>query len=387
MAELSGGVDSSSIVCLADNILAKEVGVTPGLHTLSYFHDNEPSCDERPHFEVIEKARGSIGSHLDAARYDTLRLDLPHYVPIPIYPQGFIDAEHDVADIMRKSSARNLLSGIGGDEFLGGVPTGIPELSDLFHEHDFSSFLRSCASWSIANRVSRWGLIKEAAMLSFRRQIQDSPYFAGTAPSVVSTSFSQYLQSLERRQVSLRPGVKPSQIAFIDTWLGILRQLASTPVPIFGSYTRSYPYLDRDLLTFLLNIPRSQVIRPGERRSLMRRALSQVVPKEILWRKNKATASRRYVRAYLSLSSEIREMIKASPLVDAGYVDYDNFTASLGKACDGLMMHSQPIMRTIALEAWFRAAAAYLEKPERKFEKEVKRSFRISTGASHGVPA
>src|SRR5579864_4787500 len=63
LAELSGGVDSSSIVCVADDILTREGG--PRLDTVSYYDDSEPNWDERPFFTRIEEKRGRTGCHIN----------------------------------------------------------------------------------------------------------------------------------------------------------------------------------------------------------------------------------------------------------------------------------------------------------------------------------
>src|SRR5260370_9361425 len=49
-----------------------------------------------------------------------------------------------------------------------------------------------------------------------------------------------------------------------------------------------YPYLDRDFLEFMYAIPREQIVRVGQRRSLMRRALVGIVPTELLHRRKRA---------------------------------------------------------------------------------------------------
>src|SRR5260370_25975610 len=63
LAELSGGLDSSSIVCVADDILAKEGALTPRLDTLSYFDKTEHNGDDWIYFQKIEQKRGRVGSH------------------------------------------------------------------------------------------------------------------------------------------------------------------------------------------------------------------------------------------------------------------------------------------------------------------------------------
>src|SRR5580692_661885 len=65
LAELSGGLDSSSIVCMADDVLAKEGAETPRLDTLSYHDKSEPSGDDCIYFPTIEQRRGRVGIHID----------------------------------------------------------------------------------------------------------------------------------------------------------------------------------------------------------------------------------------------------------------------------------------------------------------------------------
>jgi asparagine synthase (glutamine-hydrolysing) len=50
LAELSGGMDSSSIVCVADRVLANGHAETPRLDTISFYDDSEPNWNERPYF-------------------------------------------------------------------------------------------------------------------------------------------------------------------------------------------------------------------------------------------------------------------------------------------------------------------------------------------------
>ena len=48
-----------------------------------------------------------------------------------------------------------------------------------------------------------------------------------------------------------------------------------------------FPYFDRDFLEFMYAIPREQIVRVGQRRSLMKRALVGIVPDELLNRRRK----------------------------------------------------------------------------------------------------
>src|SRR6185437_9810951 len=74
LAELSGGRDSSSIVCIADNLIACGRAETPRLDTVSYYNDCEPNWNERPYFTKVEQKRGRTGYHIDMSKQEPFKL-------------------------------------------------------------------------------------------------------------------------------------------------------------------------------------------------------------------------------------------------------------------------------------------------------------------------
>ena len=361
MAELSGGLDSSSIVCTADDILGSEGVAAPTLHTLSYYHDEEPSCDERPYFSVIENKLGRVGTHINSARYESLSMDWPTFVPVPTYPHGVFEASLELWGVMQRHSARTVLSGIGGDEFLGGVPTGVPELADLLRNGEIANFGRSLVRWSKANRTSRWELIRPTVKAAIARRAHDVSGFTNSRTSLVSSALATRVRSLNSQHVDcgtwMVAGSTPTQRMFVEAWAALHRQLAYIGLPLYGTFERTYPYMDRDFLTFLINIPRTQIIRAGERRSLMRRSLTSLVPREILWRKNKATSVRRYMRVFAEHSAEIEaSLVKPSSFFNFNqYVDTNRAMFALTQACNGIAIYNWPVMRLIGLYSWLKA--------------------------------
>jgi asparagine synthase (glutamine-hydrolysing) len=371
MAELSGGIDSSSIVCAADHILDSEGAGTPALHTLSYYHDQEPSCDERPYFSVIERKRRRVGTHINSARYESLTIDMPRFVPVPIYPHGIFDSEREMWEAMQGVSARRVLSGFGGDEFLGGVPTGIPELADLLRALEFTNFKSGVARWSSANRMSRWELIHPSLKAALTFQARDVSIFTNRRTSLIASTLNKSSKAGRSDRADHRKCLgmfaTPTQRMFVEAWASLQRQLGYMRLPLYGSYERTYPYLDRDLLSFLINIPRTQIIRAGERRSLMRRSLGSLVPQEILWRKNKATGVRRYMRVFSQYSTDIKASVlgPTSFLYQRQYVDPTRADMALAQACNGIASYNFPVMRMIGLYSWLKVSEDYISYPER----------------------
>src|ERR1700677_609211 len=69
LAELSGGMDSSSIVCMADTVIAHGASECPRLDTISWFDDSydhlEPDSNELHWITKVEEKLGRTGCHIN----------------------------------------------------------------------------------------------------------------------------------------------------------------------------------------------------------------------------------------------------------------------------------------------------------------------------------
>src|SRR5487761_941442 len=125
LAELSGGMDSSSIVCMADAVIARGGAETPRLDTVSYYDDSEPNWNERPYFTKVEEKRGRAGCHIEVRSEDAFAFQFSSdrfAAPPPSLP-CHNEASRQFTLYMLSGKNRVVLSGIGGDEVTGGVPT------------------------------------------------------------------------------------------------------------------------------------------------------------------------------------------------------------------------------------------------------------------------
>ena len=132
------------------------------------------------------------------------------------------------------------------------------------------------------------------------------------------------------------------------------RQLSCSALPLDLPREKRYPYLDRDLLEFISAIPREQLVRPGQRRSLMRRALIDIVPDELLNRKRKAFVSRGpMVRIAAELPS-LLELRQHFLIISLGIADSTRFVEALQRIREGADDPIVPLMRTLGIERWLR---------------------------------
>jgi asparagine synthase (glutamine-hydrolysing) len=356
LAELSGGVDSSSIVCMADREIAKCASEAPSLYTISYFDDSEPNWNERPYFTLVERKRGRLGFHIDVSHQkNALAEPLDgSFRPTPGSASASTDIHEKFSAWAKVQGIRVVLSGIGGDEVLGGVPTPLPELADLFAHWQFHQLGRQLVAWALAQRRPVLHLAGQVAALFLPLPLRGKRNLLHV--NWLTPDFARrHRRALEGYDACLKLfGPSPSfqnNLAVLDV---LRRQLGcSQPTPLRED---RYPFLDRDLLEFLFSIPREQLLRPNQRRSLMRRALAGIVPDEILHRKRKAYVVRAPLFAlsnqWSMLAYQAGEMISAS----RGFVDPGRFLDSLKNLSEGRDGPVVPALRTLSLERWLRTA-------------------------------
>ncbi len=359
LAELSGGMDSSSIVCVADRLIKRGEADTSRLDTVSYFDDSETNWNERPYFTEVEKQRKQTGCHIDVGTPE--RFIWAQDRDVASTPGGIgrkTDAARQLTACMTSRGNRVLLSGIGGDEVAGGVPNAIPELQDLLASGRFFKLFEQLTSWALHKRVP-WFQLLFSAVRGFCPHSSFPSIEKGQTASWLSPQFVQRNQSALRGYCKrLRIlGPRPSFQTSLATIELLRRQIASVPPCSSPPYEACYPYLDRHLLEFLLAIPREQLIRPGQRRSLVRRSLSGIVPEKVLNRKQKAFVARAPIAAISENWAHIDEITQNMVSSSMG-VNPDRFLWSLNEARSGRQVSLVLLMRTLALELWLRNRVA-----------------------------
>jgi asparagine synthase (glutamine-hydrolysing) len=361
LADLSGGLDSSSIVCMADDILSREGAETPRLDTYSHYDLGEPDGDDLQYLRIVEQKRGRTGNHLDIAKYgNSLLPDLNSFSVAPGGIGGAPDLEAEQARIWRSGGYKVALSGVGGDEMLGGVPNPSPQLADLIVQGRLIQFISQTAAWSLRKKkpwlhvaLRAGALLPPAAIRALlTRECAPAPWLDSAFASRFQVRVRQ-LGPLDRYGFWL-----PSRQECARTVVALSR-LQASHMECSGVEERRYPYFDQDLVQFLLSIPRDQVIRLGERRSLMRRALKGLVPDEILSRRTKGTAARRPLLAVANDWKELDRLFDYSFAAQWGYINESKFRNTLLAAKNGDSPQLLRLLRTLSLEFWLRGVVSH----------------------------
>lgn len=373
LAELSGGVDSSAIVCMFDAITGSGGRDSAVLNTVSYYDDTEPTWNERPYFSIVEQQRGKSGFHIRTS-FDQWSC-APLACPCPVYLPGLdsltFDRERALAEVLRIQGSRVVLSGIGGDEVLGGIYHPTADLAELLFSRNVACVAQRALEWCLVERSPILHMIER--LVAYLARLSWKPYpTLPRQPSWIHPRIGDHCR--QRRHPCLprwRPGLNPSRIENAITWWALLETLPHLPDHPSRRYEYRYPYLDRDLVDFLLRIPRGQLVRPGERRSLMRRSLKGVVPVAILEHRRKAFITRGPLAALRRESGALRGLFNDPVTAKMGYVLQPAIRAAFDSISASHDAQSLPtLMRAVSLELWLRMRTMSNE-PRFSCESEV----------------
>ena len=361
LAQLSGGMDSASIVCMSDQI--RRFGKTRSgvdlLDTMSFYNDLEPSWNEKPYFSLVESQRGKTGIHIDTSTAG------PTFEPPSSTREIFLFPGYDSQTITHElnfekqlgNDYRAILSGIGGDEVLGGVPSPLPELANLMVRGKLALLLSRSIEWCLVDRTPLLHMLSRTLRFTFD-SYQGRNIEVQTIPDWITPEVRQTCMNLQNRGIErTHPlGISPAAIDNGLTWWSVLESMPHLFPSLLARREYRYPYLDRDLVEFLFRVPRQKLVNPGRRRTLMRNALKDIVPAEILERRRKAYVVRAPLSSLQCAADKLQMLFAKSRLAEYGFITPVAFCSALRSIADGQGTQWWfPLMRSISLELWLRS--------------------------------
>jgi asparagine synthase (glutamine-hydrolysing) len=299
----SGGLDSSVVLCIADD-LRKSGESAVSIVPLTYTPADDPSSEENQFLGLLESGRGlqvgrvTIDDPGDAAEIERAAW----HSESPLFDAAWC-AQRPLLASAAARGARTLLTGLWSDQFL--FVTGY--LADLVR----------ALSWRQVGRhldeYRRWFVDADPAYFRarFRREL-----LANLAPDAVRTWLRPFRSVFDRplKRPSFR-GDWPARVkrrrpradrpAYATAHAGTIYQTAralshrlqfeaDTKLANSRGIDLVTPFLDRDVIAFLMSIPGDVQTHGGVPRALLRDAMRGIVPEPILrrrWRRAPAAAS------------------------------------------------------------------------------------------------
>jgi asparagine synthase (glutamine-hydrolysing) len=359
-SDLSGGLDSSSIVCVADEIFGAGEAAAPDLRTVSWVYDESKTSDERSYIRLVEEKRGRQGLYISDEEHPMLSRIPDSYRPD--YPHGqlaFLARNDFLATNMAREGARVLLRGMGGDHVLAGGAGPMPlEVADHLTRGRFGKALRSCLIWSHAVRqpwhsVLLQGGIHPLLPHSLRPQTKGTYVLEGW----FDPAFAKRMD-LAGRIFGVEDDVGFRRPSARERYVGIREGSRDIGWEFFttsGCVEVRFPFLDRRLVEFLLAIDVGQLFRPGETKSILRRSLGGTLPEKIRLRRSKAGPDEALYRACLREWSWLAIYVADARVCAYGFVNPASFSETLRRMRHGIQVATPQLLRTLCLEFWLRS--------------------------------
>ena len=330
-SQLSGGLDSSAVSCMAAFLLKDQP-----LHTYSAIFPDLPEerrreMDERAYVEAVHRHYSNIVPHFFRPEFVSPLVNLETI--LMFYGQPFFASNYHLgwglSQMACHDRVRVLLNGLDGDSV---VSHGWQRLSQLFQEEAWEVFAQEIKAVTdhlntrptgIVHRYVapvltgwgkrfRWGRLARAIWW-LRQQYNLSAFelwrMYGLWPHIPEFAFRRWQQLRGRSQTKL-PQLSPKLAAWMQR-----NSHASVPAPAsyaamhfqgltqglwqsaleFGNVLDGLqgiesrmPFFDRRVIELNLRIPLSMKFRQGWPRYVMRVALEGILPPKVQWRATKS---------------------------------------------------------------------------------------------------
>lgn len=359
-AHLSGGLDSSSIVVIGDDLLHRGETEATALLPVSFVHDASVTSDERRFIHAVEERLGRRGHHVHQEDHPLFADPDQPFCEIPGALQCAKAREHEVNRWLRENGARVLLAGTGGDQLLWSEVDVPLELADLLGAGRLRAFARSLRAWGGVGGRPYLELIVQGALYPLAPRPLRARWGKEKVkvPACLEPDFVR--RTGLRQRLFWENGLDGHDASPSERHR--LANLEHAIHAVSWIYDRGplrlevcYPFLDRTLVEFCLTLPGEQLVRIGETRSLQRRALRSLLPAEVLSRRTKASLNEAILRALRAAWPAIAAVLPSLRVADLGLVDPRAFADLAQRSRLGLTIDTPLLLQILDLEFWLRA--------------------------------
>jgi asparagine synthase (glutamine-hydrolysing) len=328
---LSGGLDSSSIVCVARQLMASSGDRR--LHTFSAVFPNLPECDESPFIQTVLD-QGRLEPHRVGAGDFSLLGDLNRMLAHedePFFaPNLFLHwALYKAA---KEQDVRVILDGIDGDIT---VSHGIGILQELARTGCWIALAREILGLSQRFQRSPWRILQNQILRPLVpesvRRVRRLVRRNQTRVPLLSQAFARRIGWTQTQELKRRGRVPPPRTAKQDHYWSLTQGLIPYSLEVADhaamafSIEPRYPFFDKRLAEYCLALPTEQKIFHGWTRMVMRRGMANILPEKVQWRGGKADLSHNFFRSLLtSEGTVIEEMIRNPSAPIWEYVDQES---------------------------------------------------------------
>lgn len=354
-SQLSGGLDSSSVVSTTQWLVEHELLGSGLAATVSYVDREGTPADERMYSDGVGD-RWGVANHaiVEPPLWYDERFPPPH-IDQPRQNFIFYPREYRLAEIVCANGGRVLLTGQGPDEYLRG---SMYFFADWLVRGRAWPAVREMVRRAALGRVSFWELAYRNAIVPLmpsllRRTL--GPEVTQAPPWVRPAIIRQYGLQERLFELVLSAGALGSKyqntiVRSVETLGKIIGHLVLDDL-----LDVRHPFLDRRLVEFGLHLPPELTTQPHEGKWVLREAMKGIVPEPVRTRVGKGSLNERHAWSLSAQRTLLGPLVHNPVLGDLGVVDGRELQSAFdiapqeGFRKDGLQ---SSIQQVLAIEAW-----------------------------------
>ena len=363
--QMSGGLDSTSIIALLNNTLNSHVALphdlsfTPQLIGLSHTYTRSQTCDEsvlidamRAHLHLQQHHHIELDRYTDysfAQLYPT-QLASPGTVHSPKYEQELA--------LLASLDVDMLLTGNGGDEMAWGH------------------------SLVYADRIAKGDVSVIKDVINTAQHLNVSP-MKSLLQLLVKPNLPDAIVELLGQYPSQRtvhpPWLTPTAIAHLATmqahnpfdyglghqakaarYEGVMQTATFNSMRSYESLSRQHniqvrhPFFSTDLAQFSFAIPQSLLLKGPYPKYLLRKSMHSMLPEAVCWNKHKVIFDQHFATLIRTNRHHIRQLLQHTALHDLGLID----NAKVMQAFDAVIGNPQAsvdvnLLYLILTQSWY----------------------------------
>ena len=355
---LSGGMDSSSIVCIANRELNQ------GLKAFSVVYEGEMPISEKRYIDRVLEYSETDGFFTQPNSQDVADIlkKLIWHLDTPVTSIGAVTSQYFVMKLINESGIKVVLDGQGADEILGGYHTYFPfHLLSLLKQGQLMSF---ASNLRFLNRNSTWrtstkSMIKKALIHILKpsagtiNQYSDKilltdEFARDNEEEIDSLVFSKNTKRFKNLlhdvlyQETLRVSL-PMLLRYEDR------------MAMAHSVEARVPFLDFNLVEFIFSLPSEYKIRNGRTKLVLRESMMGRVPDDVIQRNDKmgyCNPESFWLRG--PWAKMVEEVLLSGRAVKRGIWKEDAVRRIIESHNRNLGDHNVNLSELLSLEIWFR---------------------------------
>ncbi len=354
-AQLSGGLDSSSVVSTAQWLHARGE-VAHGLAgTISWVYRWSPDSDEREYSGSVLQhypLRNEVIANSWFWEDDALGPPLTDW-PCADYP--LYARERRTRALVRDAGGSVMLTGFGSDHYLLG---NMFFFADWIAQGRMRDAFREMLRRASLGRVSLWALAYQNALLPLLPGwVQGRLVPGGRLPPWIRATTTRALGLSSPVEAQLGTG------GFGEKYAGLVRQLvhglSATLVRhevLEEELDVRHPFLYRPLLEWGLRLPPLMCVQPHARKWVLREAMTGILPELVRCRVGKGSNPGCVVRSLIHERPRIERLLRDPLLAQSGHVDPVELRTAYTKVCNSQSEEMiGGLLSTLAVETWLQA--------------------------------